>query len=358
MLKEKELATQIYYKLEKILNRTEILETTGFEQNYSLPESSKKQLNIDLKIDVKTKTGKKFSILAEMRSPGQPRYIRAAVSQLTDFIGIQKNVYGIIGAPFLSEESKQICRDAGFGFIDLAGNCYVHYNTIHIQIEGKPNLDSINRPLKTIFSPKSTRVIRVLLCQLNISWYVKDLAKEANLSLGQVSNLKKRLLEYEWIEETEDGKFHLVNPEALLNNWADKYNYRMNEIRSFYAMQGPGEIENVLADYLNKNNVKYAFTLSSGAIRVAPFLRYQKASCYIEHGFDQIARDLGLKEVPTGANVILMEPYDEGIFYGLQEIEGANVVSDIQLYLDLKSSKERTEEAAEFILNERIKKQW
>ena len=123
-------------------------------------------------------------------------------------------------------------------------------------------------------------------------------------------------------------------------------------------MQSPGDIEYVLTNYLDKNNIRYGFTLSSGANRVVPFLRYQKVFCYVEKNFDQISKDLGLKEVPTGANVVLMKPYDEGIFYGSQQVDGATVVSDVQLYLDLKSSKERTEEAAEFILNERIKKKW
>jgi len=34
------------------------------------------------------------------------------------------------------------------------------------------------------------------------------------------------------------------------------------------------------------------------------------------------------------------------------------VVSDVQLYLDLKSNKERGEEAASFILEQRLRKRW
>jgi hypothetical protein len=358
MLKEKELIDKIKNQIEEIFRNSTILAVTDIELEYSLPGSSKSKSRIDLKVDLKTKTGKEFSILIEAKSPGQPRFIRMAASQLREFINKNKNFYGAVGAPFLSEESKKICREAGLGFIDVAGNCFFRFNSIHIQIEGRPNLYPTTRPLKSIFSPKSTRAIRVLLCQPKAAWYVKYLAKEAKLSLGQVSNLKKRLLEYEWIEETDDGKFRLMNPEALLNNWSENYNYRMNEARSFYLMQEPKDTEYMLTEYFDKNKVRYAFTLTSGAIRVAPFLRYQKVFCYVENNIDQIADDLGLKEVSSGANVVLIKPYDEGIFYGSQTIDVANVVSDIQLYLDLKNSKERGEEAAEFILNERIKKTW
>jgi len=358
MLKGIELIDKIKNQIEQIFLNSNILTVTGIEEKYSMPGTSESRSEIDLKVTAKTKTGKEFTILIEAKSPGQPRYIRMAANQLRDFINKQKNFYGIVAAPFLSEESKKICREAGLGFIDAAGNCLFQFNNIHIQIEGKPNPYPATRPLKSIFSPKSTRALRVLLYQPKMTWYVQDLAREAKLSLGQVSNLKKRLLEFEWIELTDERKIRLTNPEALLNNWSENYNFKMNAPRSFYLMQEPNEIEYKLTEYFNKNKIKYAFTLTSGAIRIAPFLRYQRVFCYVDNNIDQVANDLGLKEVFSGTNVVLMKPYDEGIFYDLQSIDGANVVSDVQLYLDLKNSKERGEEAAEFVLNERIRKSW
>jgi hypothetical protein len=55
---------------------------------------------------------------------------------------------------------------------------------------------------------------------------------------------------------------------------------------------------------------------------------------------------LRLKPVSSGANVTLIEPYDEGVLYGAREIERAPVVSPVQLYLDLTKTKGRGEEAA------------
>jgi len=56
--------------------------------------------------------------------------------------------------------------------------------------------------------------------------------------------------------------------------------------------------------------------------------------------------------------VTLLQPYDEGVLYGLQDIDGINVVSDIQLYLDLKSYKGRGEEAAQAVFEQRIRPTW
>lgn len=57
----------------------------------------------------------------------------------------------------------------------------------------------------------------------------------------------------------------------------------------------------------------------------------------------------------SGANVTLLEPYDAGVLQGLREIGGMNVVSDLQLYLDLRSYGARGEEAARAIFEQRIK---
>jgi hypothetical protein len=52
---------------------------------------------------------------------------------------------------------------------------------------------------------------------------------------------------------------------------------------------------------------------------------------------------------------MLLQPYDDGVFYAASEIEGLQVVSPVQLYLDLSQTKGRGDEAANAILEEVIK---
>jgi hypothetical protein len=137
-----------------------------------------------------------------------------------------------------------------------------------------------------------------------------------------------------------------------------KLQLQKNTARRYYSPDSPHTIENKLADYLNKSGGVYAFTLTSGASRIAPFLRYTRAFFYVKDNIDQAADALNLKKVPSGANVFILEPYDEGIFYGLQEAQNAKVVSDVQLYLDLKSYGERGQEAADFLYKQHLEKKW
>ena len=345
----------------------ELLEDTGIVKVINInPTPSDKSFLVrktlaDFTIKVRTKDKKQYSLFIEIKSIGQPRYVRMAVNQLQALISQKGKAYGVFGAPYVSEESIKICRENNIGFIDIAGNCLLNFDNIYISIQGKPNLYPATRPLRSLFTTKSTRAIRVLLYEPKKEWTVKNLAKEANISLGQMSNLKKKLLDYEFIEEvkTQRGsRFRILNPEGLLIKWASNYNFNQNIIRNYYSFDDVKTIEEKLVNYFNSKRISFAFTLTSGASLVAPFLRYKRVFSYVANNIEQLAKALNLKEVSSGPNVTLMEPYDEGIFYGLQEIEGVKVVSDVQLYLDLMSYKERGEEAARFLLEQRLKKQW
>ncbi len=311
----------------------------------------------DFVIDVETRDTTQYTLFFEVKAVGQPMSVRMAVYQLQALLTRMPKSYGIVGAPYISIRSRAICSENGIGFIDLAGNCHLEFDNVYIDIQGRPNLYPSGRPLRSLFAQRSTRMLRVLLCNPRRDWSLTELAEEANISLGQASNVKNRLLSYEFIEQT-NRRFRVLDPEALLNKWAANYTYRKNTVKGYYS---PSDVENVereLAQYCGLNRIPYAFTLTSGANLVAPFLRYQRAFCYIKDAPEGMTRALHWKEVTSGQNVVVMEPYDEGVFYGLQEIRGIKVVSDVQLYLDLLSYKQRGEEAARFLLERRLRPKW
>lgn len=360
MVNEKEIINNLKKNLRDLFESTNFIkvreiksEVKGLFRN--------QQVRPDLIAEVQTRGKSKYLLVFEVKSAGHPRYARMAANILRDMIGNKRNWYGLFAATFISEDSKQICRENGIGFIDLAGNCLFAFDNVYLSIEGRSNPYPSTRPLKSIFAAKSTRALRVLLCNPRKEWFVKDLAKEADISLGQASNIKHRLLEFEFIEEAVSGKdlkFRLKNPESLLRKWSDNYSYRKNKMRNFYSLDDVRAFENKMINYFKKKKNPYAFTLTSGASRVAPFLRYNTIFAYVKDDIDRLTKDLNLKAVTSGPNVSFLEPYDEGVLYGLQEIDGANVVSDIQLYLDLKSYKGRGEEAAEFLYQQRLQKRW
>jgi hypothetical protein len=79
---------------------------------------------------------------------------------------------------------------------------------------------------------------------------------------------------------------------------------------------------------------------------------------YVEEENDRLISQLSLKRVDSGANVSLLTPYDEGVFYGTRDIDSSRLASPIQIYLDLSSFRGRGEEAAQVILDQVIKPAW
>ena len=93
----------------------------------------------------------------------------------------------------------------------------------------------------------------------------------------------------------------------------------------------------------------HAFTLLAGASMVAPHVRYNDVWVYVAEKDGSWGRGLDLQPVDTGGNVVLLEPYDEGVFMDLQDVKGMKVVSNVQLYVDLYNHPGRGREQAEFL---------
>ena len=310
----------------------------------------------DLVATVTTPAGTRYFV-AEVRTVGQPRAAREAVNQLLRIRVGRPDVVPVFIAPYISPASAQICKKDGTNYVDLSGNCRLVFDNSFVEREGRPNLFAKKRDLRSLYSSKSSRVIRVLLANPGEAWKVKELAKEAGVSLGLASNVKKLLEDREWVRKTEDG-LELVEPVKLLMEWSENYSFRKNRVRDCYSLKPAADLEADLAAVCFKRKVPYALTGFSAAARYAPMVRSPRAMAYVEKPLDEILAALGLNEVTSGANVTLLEPYDEGVFYGAEMEEGIRLASPVQVYLDLKGFRGRGEEAAEKLFAEVIRPQW
>ena len=301
--------------------------------------------------------GREIILVLEVKTNSQPRYARAAANQLFRYLGGREDAYGVFAAPYISERSTAILRAEGLGYIDLAGNCRLVLPGVYIERSGRPNSYSEKRELRSLYSPKAERVLRVLLADPHKRWKLQTLAAEARVSLGQAYNVKELLANQEWIRQSKDG-LTLSEPEQLLLEWARSYDFRRNRVKEFYSLRSLSEAEAAIADLCNSRGIRYALAGFSAAVRLAPFVRYQKASAYVWGDIQKLAAELELREVGSGANLSLIEPYDEGVLYGLREVDGQCIVASVQAYLDLKGRGGRGEEAADFILAQVLRPSW
>jgi hypothetical protein len=347
--------------------------------------------------------GKRKNLVFEFKSVGQPSYIREAVAQVKAFASAIPNSYPVIVAPYILDQSARIMQSEHVGFFDLAGNGLLDFDGVFVHSQGNPNPDPTTRELKSLFGPRASRLLRFLLTPALVhdsllkpgvgtkppillqppgdrKWTVEELAELAEVSLGWASAVKRKLLDFEYVRE-EDRRLVLTKPGELLDEWARNYDPRRHHRIGLYALnQALSLVEDQLArchtseefakyiedDFkLNFAVLKdpvtelyyfpYAFTSFVGAGYVGSLVRYDSVTAFFSGPIEEVKREFSAKEVPSGANLNLLVPHDDGVYFCSRQIRGAHVVNPVQLYLDLITDKGRGEEAAQAIRDLELK---
>ena len=294
------------------------------------------------------------TVVLEVASLGQPRQIRAAVTRLADIRRELPGAYPVAAAVYIGPQSARILKSHNLGYVDLSGNCSLAFENVLIEKDGKRNVRPSTRPLRSLFAPRATRVVRVLLVEPARAWRLEELARAAQVSLGHTHNVVKRLQELAWVEHDESQRIRLGKPADLLESWCESYTYRANEIGSYAAPERVTRaFLSAIARAATAEGRRYAFTLNAGLSLVAPSLRVPAVHCYLEGDPAPVAAALGLRATAEGDGAVhLLAPYDPGVFHALLEKGGLTVVCLPQLYADLLRYERRGREQAEHLRRE------
>ena len=307
---------------------------------------------VDLLVRFKMGTSEP-TLIVESSSVGQPRQIRETITRLGEVRRDLPSAYPVIVADYVSPQSATLLKRSGLGYLDLSGNCYLSFDHVLIEKDGKPNLRPSTRPLRSLFAPRATRVTRVLLVDPQHAWRLEELAKAADVSLGHAHNVVKRLEDLSWVERDEHQRFRLSRPGDLLEGWREAYTHRRNRVEAcFSAERMTRKLVGEVARACHAEGRRYAFTLHAGAALVAPSVRFPAIHCYVEGDPAPIVRSLGLRRAEGEGNVNLLEPYDEGVFYAPITKGGLPVVCLPQLYVDLYHYERRGREQAAHLRRE------
>ena len=298
---------------------------------------------------VKFRLGEReYRLVVEACSLGQPRQIRAAITRLEELKRELPGAYPVAAAVYIAPASARILKTHGFGYVDLSGNCYLALENVLIEKEGKRNVRPSTRPLRSLFAPRATRVVRVLLTEPGRAWKLEELARAAQVSLGHAHNVVKRTEELAWTERDERQRIRLAKPGELLEAWGESYRYRDNEIHSYFVPErATRKFMAEVARAAQAAGRRYAFTLHAGASLVAPHVRLPVVHAYLEGDPGPVAAALGGRPTTEDeATLHLLTPYDAGVFYGGLEKGGLRVVALPQLYVDLLHYERRGAEQA------------
>jgi len=254
----------------------------------------------------------------------------------------------LLVAPFLSPRARELLAEANASYVDRTGNLRVvaHNPAIFLEVRGADrNPDRQPRALRSLKGAAAGRVVRAL-CDFMPPYGVRTLATASTTPLGTVSRVVS-LLEEEALVTRDDKKLVTsVDWPRLIKRWAGDYNVTgSNTMTSYLEPRGLS----ALAPKLDKLD-RYAVTGSLASRDIAP---PRLAMIYVDDA-KRAAQTLDLVPTETGANVWLLEPFDDVVFERVQTISMGSVsviaAALSQVAADLMTSPGRGPQEAEALI--------
>jgi Transcriptional regulator, AbiEi antitoxin, Type IV TA system len=295
-------------------------------------------------------------LLFKVDSLGEPRFAELAITRLRRWGRSHPKSYPVFAAPYVSERTREICRSEEIGYLDLVGDAYLRFGPVLIERASDVGHPIERRGVRSLLAPKATRVIRALLQAPTEPRRITELAKICSMSPAGIYFVVE-LLETKGFVSRDQNRLVLVpEPRRLLMEWAQNWSIEKSKTSRYFSFEkGPERLISSVSEKAKAMGIEYAFTGMAGASFVAPFTRYDDVWLYAKGDAERLREALDLRPVSSGANVVFLQPYDEGVFMGAREIRGSQVVSDIQLFVDLYTNPARGQEQAEQILEKAIR---
>jgi hypothetical protein len=288
-------------------------------------------------------------ILAVNQSTAAAPIAAAAKKAKTCAARIRRHALPLVVVPFMGEVGRKVCEEMGVGWLDLSGNARILAPGVRVIIEGKPNrFKALGRP-RSLFAPKSSRIVRWLLVHAGEFLTQREIARATGLDEGMMSRLVARLTAEEYIVRDERGAIRAKDPGLLLDAWREAYLFSKHTLfRGHIAARSGDALLRFVADSLSERKVEHAATGLAAAWALTRFAAFRIATVYLPADpSPELLERLGFREDARGANLWLVVPNDVGVFQGAVEKDGVQCVHPVQVYVDLKDHPERAPEAAE-----------
>lgn len=276
----------------------------------------------------------------------------------------------VLAMPRVSPRMAALCQEHGWSWYDLAGNCRLEIpGVLLIERSGKQSVKA-PRSGANLSTPEAARVVRVLLAPENAGrrWTQREMvAHFADLtpavpapSLALVNKVIQHLRDQAFLEPLPNRGFRVRDYEGFLQAWRTAYRFDRHARRAYFTLLQGRVLHEKLRSLDPNGQGRLAYAAFSAADIQAPAVRQPRTWLYLNPDVErEFASTIEAKAVDSGENVVVMIPDDHGVFYRVET--GPNrppCTNAVQTYVDLASAGGRGEEAAEAILQQRLKPAW
>ena len=294
--------------------------------------------------------GAEASLIVEAKRTLMPRDAGDAVRQLRSYAeraGLT-DASLVVVAPYLSETAREQIAGLDASYIDSTGNIFIRTQrpALFVKQDGaKKDPWPSDEALRTLKGRGAGRALRALL-DFQPPYGVRELAERAKVPLGSLSRTVDLLDRDGLITKDGRGPVTDLDWEGVIRRWAKDYDVTTtNQVSTFLEPRGLV----ALSTKLGKLKRGYAMTGAVAAQRVSPVAPARLAAIYVNDVIGWSER-LDVRLADTGANVWLLEPYDDVVFDRTANREGVVCVSPTQLAVDLLTGPGRDPSEGEELL--------
>jgi hypothetical protein len=277
----------------------------------------------------------------------------------------------VLAMPRVSPRMAALCQEHGWSWYDLAGNCRLEIpGVVLIERSGKEPAKAPPRRGANLSTPEAARVVRALLAPENAGqrWTQREMvAHFADLtpvvpapSLALVNKVVQHLRDEAFLEQLPNRGFRVRDYEGLLQAWRTAYRFDRHTRRPYFTLLQGRPLQEKLRSLDPDGQGHLAYAAFSAADIQAPAVRQPRTWLYLNPSIErEFASTVEAKPVDSGENLVVLIPDDRGVFYRTEtSANRAPCTNAVQTYVDLASSGGRGEEAAEAILQQRLKPAW
>lgn len=224
---------------------------------------------------------------------------------------VMRGVAGrLLFAGWLSPLAQRALSEANVGYVDLTGNIDLRMARPGLfvrDVGASRDPEPAPSTLKSLKGAGAARAVRALV-DFQPPYGVRELALASGASAALVSRVAALLEREKLITRTE--VIEEVQWEPVLRRWAEDYSFvRTNRIVTCLDPRGVPSLLRKLSTY----DAPWAATATLGVPPGTAVAPVQVASVYVRSP-EQAMSDLGLTPTEAGANVLLVEPPDDGVF--------------------------------------------
>ncbi len=353
---EWDLVQQAREKLTVVFDAIPDIQIQRKQKNARIFKTEQASLLADFTLEIRNQNTD-WQIVVETKNTTYLSHLSTVILQLSQVVKLSsEHIYPVLIVPWLSEQVMGYCANANIGCMDLEGNFRLVFGGIYALSRGAPAPIAEQKSLKSLFSPKSSRVLRTLLRKPKQTWRIQNLAQTAEVSLGHAHKVKLALEERGWLEKQATG-IYLSQPKELLEAWSMAYSSQNFEKQRFYTLKHGKALSQVLQANDGQHLLYASF---SAADWLAPFARQEVLYLVADTiGLEHLKVALQLEPVESGFNVVVILDAERDILQDrFKAAPSIWTTSPVQTYLELMVGNDRSQEAAAQIFKIWIEPSW